>query len=216
MDKEGGEEQEEGMTPALFAQSEVDGLQVDRIPPSDPAPENVDSLLGTELYQLSLAERHQVLEDIHGISRAEVKETPELIASALEELEQEIKQIRNKSDYDYAYALNPQYCRKPEFRLRFLRATEFDTKNAANKIVKHFEIKAELFGREKVSRDISQDDLDKKDIECLLCGYAQVLPVRDRSGRGVFLFMPYLKSKVAIEHKVRLSCHGLAYCIWTM
>ena len=69
----------------------------------------------------------------------------------------------------------------------------------------HFAIKAELFGKEKVARDISQDDLDKKDLECLLCGYQQVLPVRDRAGRGVFLFLPYLKSNLGIKHKVRFS-----------
>ncbi|CAJ1944447.1 unnamed protein product [Cylindrotheca closterium] len=174
----------------------------DGIPTIDPSPDSVDALLSTELYELSLIERDQVLEDIHGI-RAEVTETPELIASSLEKLEGEIKQIRSKSEYDYAYAIDPQYMRKPEFRLRFLKATSFDAKAAANKIVNHFALKTELFGKDKVARDISQDDLDKKDLECLLCGYQQVLPVRDRAGRGVFLFLPYLKTDLDIKHKLR-------------
>lgn len=174
----------------------------DTIPDSDPSPDSIDALLSTELYELSMIERDRVLDDIHGI-RAEVTETPDLIASSLEKLENEIKQIPIKSEYDYAYALSPQYVRKPEFRLRFLRATSFDARAAATKIVKHFELKFELFGKEKVARDISQDDLDKKDLDCLTCGYQQVLPVRDRAGRGVFLLLPYSKSNLDIKHKVR-------------
>mmetsp|Transcript_3602 Transcript_3602/g.8225 ORF Transcript_3602/g.8225 Transcript_3602/m.8225 type:complete len:437 (+) Transcript_3602:64-1374(+) len=188
----------------------ADELQeVERIPKSDPSPDSVDALLSTELYELSLVERDQVLEDIHGIRAAQVTETPDLIASSLEELEKEIKLIRNKSEYDYAYALDPQYVRKPEFRIRFLRATSFDASAAANKIVKHYALKTELFGKGKVARDITQDDLDKKDLECLLCGYQQVLPVRDRAGRGVFLFLPYLKSNLDIKHKLRCLFYAM-------
>lgn len=180
----------------------VDGLDEDAIPKSDPAPDSIDSLLNTELYELSLAERDQVLEDIHGIRADEITENPDDIASSLEQLEKEITQIRSKSEYDFAYALDPQYVKKPELRLRFLKATSFDAGAAANKIVKHFALKAELFGQGKLARDITQDDLDKKDLECLMCGYQQVLPVRDRAGRGVFLFLPYLKSNLDIKHKV--------------
>jgi hypothetical protein len=176
---------------------------MESIPKDDPSPDSIDSLLSSELLTLSLEERAQVLDDVHGVSN-EIDEAPEFVSESLGKLENELETIRKKQAYDYAYALDPQYVKKRELRLRFLRSTSFDIRIAASRIVKHFEVKMELFGKAKLTKDITQDDLNKEDLECLHCGYNQLLPVRDQAGRGVMLCLPHLKSTLDGKHKVRL------------
>jgi hypothetical protein len=185
--------------------SEADRSQplMESIPKDDPSPKSIDSLLSTELYALSLEERARVLDDVHGVSN-EIDEAPEFVSESLGKLEKKLETIRKKQAYDYAYALDPQYVKKRELRLRFLRSTSFDISIAASRIVQHFEAKMELFGKAKVTKDITQDDLSKEDLECLYCGYNQILPVRDQAGRGVMLGLPHLKSNLDVKHKVCL------------
>jgi hypothetical protein len=185
--------------------SEADRSQplVESIPKDDPSPDSIDALLSSELYTLSLEERAQVLEDVHGVSN-EIDEDPEFVSESLDKLEKKLETTRNKQDYDYAYALDPQYVKNRELRLRFLRSTSFDISTAASRIVKHFEAKMELFGKANVAKDITQDDLSKEDLECLYCGYNQILPVRDQAGRGVMLGLPHLTSNLDVKHKVCL------------
>eukprot|EP00980_Cylindrotheca_fusiformis_P001632 scaffold368_cov125-Cylindrotheca_fusiformis.AAC.10 len=157
---------------------------VESIPEEDPSQDTIDMLLNSEMNALSLEQRGKLLDDIHGVSN-EIDETPELVSSCLSQLDLDLQAIRNKQAYSFAYSLDPQYVKKRELRLRFLRAESFDTNRAASRMVKHFEVKMELFGKAKLVEDITQDDLSKEDIECLNSGYTQILPVRDQAGRGL-------------------------------
>mmetsp|Transcript_40169 Transcript_40169/g.96922 ORF Transcript_40169/g.96922 Transcript_40169/m.96922 type:complete len:298 (+) Transcript_40169:42-935(+) len=171
---------------------------VEDIPESNPEPDGIDNLLNAELCNLSLDERGQVFDDIHGVSDV-IEETPELVSDSLERVDEELKLINDKYAYDFAYALDPKYVKNRVFRLRFLRATLFDAKATASRIVQHFEIKMELFGKDKLSQDITQDDLDPEDLTMLYAGYYQNIGVRDRAGRGVDLWLTGLKPNLGLD-----------------
>ena len=85
----------------------------------------------------------------------------------------------------------------------FLRADAFDVKHAAARIASFFQAKLELFGPEKLSKEIGINDLNQDDIECLESGYCQVLPGRDRAGRVILVLLPQIRSAKSVENKVR-------------
>jgi len=157
----------------------------------------------TELNKLSMAERDEVSCDVHGVNA--VSEDPELIGECVESLQFEIESIptREKEAYLLARGQNPGYVMDKKFLLMFLRANQFDTKAAAARFVSFFQIKMELFGRDKLGRDIRVDDLNEDDIASLESGYAQVLDARDRADRAIFMLMPMLRKFKPIENKLR-------------
>ena len=80
---------------------------------------------------------------------------------------------------------------RPGFRLKFLRTDLFDVPSAAKRLVRHFQVKLEVFGLDKIMvKDITQDNLEDGDIKNFYSGYVQVLPLRDRSGRCVNFWLP--------------------------
>ena len=161
----------------------------------------------TELNKLSIEERDEVTCDVHGINA--VSEDPELflISKCVESFESEITLIPTSEKEAYSIALeqNPKYVMDKNFLLMFLRADQFDTKAAAARFVAFFQVKLELFGRDKLGRDIRVDDLDEDDIACLESGYAQVLNARDRADRAIFMLMPMIKKFKTMENRVRAS-----------
>ena len=70
-------------------------------------------------------------------------------------------------------------------------------------MVHHFETKQELFGEDKVARDITLDDFDKDDMACIKAGGYQILPVRDRAGRCIFVTVFYQQKYKRPENMVR-------------
>jgi hypothetical protein len=144
-----------------------------------------DDVLAKETCRLSLEEREEVLDDLHGITEIH-EEASELIAGALTALEDEINQISKKTAYEQALSASPGYVHDPKLRLQFLRADKFDHKRAAKRLVSFFEAKMELFGPEKVGRDIKLKDLSADDRDVLENGAMQALPGRDNAGRAVF------------------------------
>ena len=158
--------------------------------PSSPPhnPTEADALLAKEMTALAVSERNQALEDVHGVSNA-IAETPALIESKLLELEECLQKIPKKKrvSYDKAFFLNPQYCLSQSFRLRFLRADQFDAEQAAQRLVHHFDLKLELFSYEELARDITLSDLSQDDIDCLKCGTLLFLHHYDRAGRRLLL-----------------------------
>jgi hypothetical protein len=154
----------------------VGGLQAKR-----PATET-DALLAKELNELSLDEREKVYEDIHGIPRL-VEEEPVFVDKALDGLEEALSKIPKKVAYNQALFLSPTYVQDPKFRLMFLRAELFHVERAASRVVSYFEQKLELFGIDKLGRDIRYEDLDDDDRAAVMTGALQILPEKDRSGR---------------------------------
>lgn len=154
-----------------------------------PTSAEADYLVAQQLLRLSIQDRERVYHDLHGVSDA-VQETPGLITRSLELLEMELQNLPEKVAYEAAKAMNPDYVHNQDYRLRFLRADLFDAKAAALRMARHFETKMELFGRDKLGRDIVQDDLDDITMSLLYSGIGHQLPQRDRAGRVVCVYTP--------------------------
>lgn len=155
--------------------------------------------LGEELNQLSMKERERVLHDIHGVADDfSVEETPKLIEETLHEMDQYLLQTmarttneptnkKNKQAeaYRLAEAQNAADVKDRKLRLIFLRAQDFDPKQAVNHMLKFFHQKLDLFGPAKVGKDITLDDMTSEDLECIENGHLQQLPARDQAGRAL-------------------------------
>ena len=85
-------------------------------------------------------------EEIHGIVDIPDEE-PEFVENCLKQMDDEIQKIKKRAAYNKAHFLAPTKVKCPEFRLMFLRATSFDPRAAAKRVVMHFQNKAELFGK---------------------------------------------------------------------
>jgi hypothetical protein len=154
-----------------------------------------DNLIAKELSQSSIDERQKAYEDFHGISQAK-DEDPIHVDKCLADLEVEINKIRKSTAYEKVLFLNPKYAKERRFRLMFLRATQFDVIKAAVKVIRHFDLKLELFGMDKLAKNrlTLLDDLlvEEDDKAFLLGGLAQILPKKDRSGRPIFFYQQTL------------------------
>ena len=156
--------------------------------------EDIDALIANELNQLSVKDRGEVYEEIHGVEDV-IDEPEHFVLQKLAEMEQEIQRIPHKQAYDLAYQLDREYVSNRSFRLLFLRCEKFDTRAAALRLVKFFEGKLELFGAGCLARDILLSDLSKDDLDALRSGHFQKLPFRDRAGRAIsLLFSPFSRS----------------------
>ena len=158
-----------------------------------PIPAEVSVMLAKEMNQLSVEEREKVLEDVHGIPRL-VDEPKERIEACLALLETGLTSISSKAAYDLASSMSKEYTSSKKRRLMFLRAESYDPCNAASRMVRFFDEKCELFGADKLTKDITQDDLDPGDIAALERGIYRVLPEKDCAGRKVFcMVLPKVK-----------------------
>jgi hypothetical protein len=61
-------------------------------------------------------------------------------------------------------------------RLMFLRAESYDSYTAASRMARFFDDKYELFGADKLTKDIALHDLDPDDLITFESGCFQVLP----------------------------------------
>jgi hypothetical protein len=149
--------------------------------------------IAREYQELPPTQQNQVWTDLTGSGAATMLQTdepPEAIQLAILELAQEIVKIPSKQKEAFEMALSrfPDYVNDPSFILRFLRAERFDPGMTAARLVSHFEQKLELFGQEKLGREIMLSDLDPDDMQSMNMGYFQVLPNPDFSGRPIFFF----------------------------
>jgi hypothetical protein len=163
-----------------------------------------DELLAKEMYRLSLDERKEALYDFHGIAEIP-QEDPEMLARTLAALEEDIHNISKKAAYETALVMSPNYVRDPKFRLKFLRADKFDHKNAAQRLVEFFEAKMELFGSDKLTKDIKLKDLSEDDLSVLESCAVQVLRGRDTAGRAIFCQFMAHQNAPHVDNLVR-SC----------
>eukprot|EP00980_Cylindrotheca_fusiformis_P029145 scaffold22737_cov120-Cylindrotheca_fusiformis.AAC.8 len=159
-------------------------------PRNDAPSASVDKILAAELERLSLKEREKVYEDVHGVSNV-IQETPEMIATCLEQMDQEIDLIKKKHAYEQAKLRSHYLVTNRQFLLSFLRSTSFNPKMAASYLVQYFSNKLEIFGTEKLGKSrISLEDIGVTATRILELGSMQVLPTRDSQGRPVVVSTP--------------------------
>lgn len=163
------------------------------------APPNVDELVARQMAELSMAEREQILYDIHGVSD-EVPETS--IDLKLNDFDFHLQRVTSRAALDMATKLNPAYVADRDFRLAFLRADLLDPYKAAQRFARHFQAKLDLFGPESLVEDITQDHLDSDTLQALYSGLAQYLPLRDRAGRLVHVSFHH-PDEVSLQAKLK-------------
>jgi hypothetical protein len=127
--------------------------------------------------------------------------------------EKEIAKVRKQSMYNRALFLAPRHVKDKKLRLMFLRAEYFDAANAAQRMIRYFEKKRELWGDSKLGKTITLDDFDEDDIACLKTGSLQYSDASDRAGRPIiFLFQKYAnydrwqKSLVRVDENEHQRC----------
>eukprot|EP00980_Cylindrotheca_fusiformis_P029779 scaffold23836_cov137-Cylindrotheca_fusiformis.AAC.1 len=179
---------------------------------------SVDEIIASELQKLSLAEREKVYEDVHGVSDM-IEETPELIASCLEQMDHEVELSNDKDAYEQAKLQSLSFVSNRLLRLAFLRCTSFNPKRAAQRFVQYFSCKLETFGAEKLVKPrITLEDIGEDAARVLELGTVQVLPQRDSKGRAVIVSAPaFLKPVLpAYDDPVPLMTKAFWYLISTL
>lgn len=160
----------------------------------------IDGLLSEALNQLTFDERQRQLELLHGVEE-EIIEDAEAIESALRELDEHITRDSSPA-YETAKEMDPQYVNARELRLMFLRCNRYDTNAAADQMLQFFDFKQQLFGRERLVKDITIDDLDENDLESLNSGQFRIIG-KDRSNRIILVSLPALRSFREIKSEMR-------------
>jgi hypothetical protein len=179
--------------PSSYAEDDDDDVKIinptNHNFPDDMESSHIDSLIAQQMSKLSMDEREKAYFDVHGITNI-TEETPEMIQTCMDALDEEITRLQEKAAYDQALSKNPMYVQEYAFRLKFLRADRFDAKKAALRLARHFEAKLDLFGTSKLVQDITQHDLQEGDMDALtdIVGH---LPARDSVGRLVRLTMSH-------------------------
>mmetsp|Transcript_9286 Transcript_9286/g.26510 ORF Transcript_9286/g.26510 Transcript_9286/m.26510 type:complete len:599 (-) Transcript_9286:96-1892(-) len=151
-------------------------------------------LQAMDMHSLSIEERRQAEEDLHGVtevSAEEVRKDPAQIEQKLAQLSAKLTTMRYKSSYDTALFLYPRVTRTSKLRLAFLRAVDWDVDQAARRIVAYYQHKQELFGTASLGRDrVSLHDEmgDEQSQQVLQYGAFQMFPnqVRDQVGRPIY------------------------------
>jgi hypothetical protein len=140
-----------------------------------------------EFSELAGRDQEQVMKDVYGMEEM-VDENPTLVKECLFQLEQELTEYagNDKIALELARKEHTSFFEDEKFRLKFLRTDNYNPKRAARRIVRHLEIKLDLFGPDKLGKKITLEDLSEDDMESLLSGAAQFLPTKDRGGRLVF------------------------------
>ena len=148
--------------------------------------EFAERLLIEEMRKLPFEEQENVMFDVHGILHDIDQADPPDVEKRLEEMEMELHKIRRKKAYERAMYWDEEYVNDRSFRLRFLRCDRYRSQVAAQRIVRHFQVKQEHFGDgPQLARDIKLADLSPLDVVALESGFIQVLPVQDGAGRTV-------------------------------
>lgn len=194
-------------------------------------PKIVDELLSKELMNMTLSDRNAIQEEIHGVHCLAPTETPSLLQESLSKLDNELGQINpnRKKAYLQCQQLKETYVNGEDFRLRFLRCELFDTKKAANRIVRFLDYLKDLFGDYALERPIRLSDFSREELKYMRRGRHQYLPFRDRSGRRIFIAFPgnelesippRIKAKIALYtcwtagNDIDAQQKGLVTIVW--
>ena len=156
-------------------------------------PNAVEELLANEMEKLSLYEREEIDDQIHGFSSLAAQESsPELIEDSLIAMDNELKKLPS-SELTRAFrkgiSMNSAYLYDKAFRLKFIRAEKFHAKKAAQRFCKWLNVLHSIFGDPALHRPLFLSDLGKDEIKLLRIGSAQFLGSRDRCGRRVAILL---------------------------
>lgn len=158
------------------------------------------------MNQLSTTEREMVMFEIHGVNQVTAR-SMEFQQEKLRSLSSAISDVvRGKSAFTKAQLQNPKYTADPDFRLLFLRATDWNVEESTRVLLQFFRAKLELFGPTLLTRRIAFNDLSTEVKKSVELGFIQVLPFRDTAGRAIVTLFPSLleNSGTSTEDMVRI------------
>ena len=158
---------------------------------------NNDDILSKDMSNLTFEQRTIIAEEIHGVrvnlgdefeDDAETNHGGKLQLK-LNALQTKLNRIPTdeKEQWKRACFLAPAKYgpTNQKFHLMFLRSTKWDVELAAKKIVDFFQVKAELWGVDKVAKDITLEDFSEDDMAALRSGSNMILPIPDMPGRKI-------------------------------
>ena len=158
----------------------------------------------SKLNSLSAQERAQALEDLHGVANIE-QEEPDRVAALLDQIDQSLALIIQRNDpnpsaYKQAVLQDAPFVKS--YRLMCLRSENYCPQKAAERLVRFFTLKLEMFGANKLTQTITYDDLSGEDQKYLETGFLQMLNQRDRAGRAILMMVGVLNVGVPIPSVV--------------
>ncbi len=152
---------------------------------------SADVILASELNNMTVKDRTHVFEEIHGVaplpeqeySKASLRKSLDLLSEALDK-------ITVKPAYDEAQRMAREekvhtFVNNDSFRLKFLRAEQFDPQLAAERMVRNLHLLYRYIGPKGLQRPIVLSDLDEISIEVMKTGSFQLLQSRDQVGRRI-------------------------------
>lgn len=145
-----------------------------------------EARLVDELNRMSMKERLKIEEEVHGVAD-KFNEDPVAMDRLLEAMEAQIRKNKKKSAYERAVFLSPTRVKDRKFWMMFIRAESYDPVQAAQRFVRYFEVKLELFGLDRLVKDITFDDLDDEPQAVIASGRLWYQREKDRSGRGIIV-----------------------------
>ena len=175
-----------------------------------------DADLASDMNAMSVQERLAMQEEIHGVLRKSgdeggmPEETEEFVASRIQAMLKEVALMSPASRrlaWEKAVFFKPSLSQDRSLLLMFLRARRFQPLASAILLVNYFETKRDLFGDELLIHRIRWTDLTEEEQSMVRAGLYEVLPGRERAGRGVAL------NRVAFWD-VEGNPRGLMRCIW--
>ncbi|KAL3934318.1 MAG: hypothetical protein SGBAC_009939 [Bacillariaceae sp.] len=179
--------------------------------------QEVDRLLAAKMNGLSVKDRETMLEEVNGIAHSD-PEDPSSLKVCLEELDTHLKSRKRGTIYELAERMDHDYVSNSGFRLKFLRAkryttpegqNRYDPRRAADLIIDFFNTKHTLFGRDKLVKDITMNDLNPEDRKGLARGSLQVLPNPDMGGRTVLINFRGFAKFQSLESEIRAKYYTL-------
>lgn len=164
--------------------------------------QQIDDMLSKAMSGLSFDERQEQLEILHGV-KPKVIEQEAFIDASLQQLESQLSRIKSGSVYEIAEQMDRTYVKNRAFRTMFLRASRYDIQDSAEKMIKFFEFKSQLFGTEKLVKDITLADMDEGDIAAIKSGVLQVCG-KDRCGRIIYgNFVGFRRKSMSLRNELR-------------
>ncbi|CAJ1965481.1 unnamed protein product [Cylindrotheca closterium] len=171
--------------------------------------QEMDNLLSQALAKLTFEEREKHQEVLHGV-KSNLVEDKRALDSALQELDGRLRNTKHCTSYEVAETLDAAYVSARSFRVMFLRANEYNAKAAADQMLRFFELKSNLFGTDKLVKDITIKDLGEGDIAYLKRSFVQ-LAGRDRSGRQVTVHLAGLLGNSESSYTIQNACRAQYY-----
>lgn len=175
---------------------------------SPDTPKSLDAALAEGLQNLSMEELDKANFELHGVAPDPIQETPELQAESLQYFDECLDILKfdphlPTDAYRLAETMSSEYVHREDVRLRFLRLVEFqDIRAAAKRFIRFFDFKSQMFGPEKLVKEITFDDLPPADQKAFKKGYIQVSQHRDRGDRPIVIFFTCVEDYDCLEQLV--------------